>query len=181
MINKNHIKNEKNNVIEIIADYIYFVITGDKKELIQLKEILEKKDSESKYIVSRLDIPISFKFKKIEKIFNTKLNIDNGIESAQSYALAQEQFIFYKLMNKKKIDFESSNDKPKYMLMVINDNILRFPKLELNDEDDPEKIILEWINNKKIENNNLKKSIKPISLVGFDNEILVYTAIIGKN
>jgi hypothetical protein len=66
MINKNHIKNEKNNVIEIIADYIYFVITGDKKELIQLKEILEKKDSESKYIVSRLDIPISFKFKKMD-------------------------------------------------------------------------------------------------------------------
>jgi hypothetical protein len=37
---------------------------------------------------------------------------------------------------------------------------------------------LEWINKKNIQNNNLKNSIKPISLVGFDNEILVYTAII---
>jgi len=178
MINKNHIKNEKSNVIEIIADYIYFVITGDKKELLDLKGKLEEKDVESIYMVLRLDIPISFRFEKIEKTLNTKLNIDNGIESAQSYALAQEQFIFYKMTNKKKLEFEQICDKPKYMLMVINDNVLRFPKLELNDEDEPDKIILEWINKKNIQNNNLKNSIKPISLVGFDNEILVYTAII---
>lgn len=178
MINKNHIKNEKSNVIEIIADYIYFVITGDKQELLELKDKLEKKDVESIYMVLRLDIPISFRFEKIQKTLNTKLNIDNGIESAQSYALAQEQFIFYKMTNKRKLDIEPICDRPKYMLMVVNDNVLRFPKLELNDEDEPDKIIIDWINKKNIQNNNLKNSIKPISLVGFDNEILVYTAII---
>jgi hypothetical protein len=178
MINKNHIKNEKNNIIEIIADYIYFVITGEKKELEELKLKLEEHDSESKYLICRLDIPISFRFNKIQKLHNQKLTIDMGIESAQSYALAQEQFIFYKFMNKKKIDLHVDDLKPKYMLMQVNENILRFPKLELNDEDEPEKLIMEWINNKNINNNNLKKTIKPISLVGFDNEILVYTAIV---
>jgi hypothetical protein len=178
MINKNHSKNEKNNVVEIIADYIYFVITGDKKELSELKLKLEECDSETNYIVTRLDIPISFKFKNIQKRWDNKLNIDIGIESAQSYAFAQEQFIFYKFINKKKIETTIEESGPKYMLMMINNNILSYPKLELNDEDDPEKIILEWINKKNISNNNLKKTIKPISLVGFNNEILVYTAVI---
>jgi hypothetical protein len=63
-----------------------------------------------------------------------------------------------------------------YMIMVIDDNILRFPKIDLVDED-PERMIMEWV---KKHNGYLpveiKKTIKPLSLVGYDKDILVYTA-----
>ena len=56
--------------------------------------------------------------------------------------------------------------------------VLKFPKLNLADNDDPEKIICNWIINNTIKtlNESLKKTIKPISLVGFNDEILVYSA-----
>jgi len=59
--------------------------------------------------------------------------------------------------------------------------ILKYPKLELHDDDDPEVVVMNWVSNiHKIENNiiikNIKKTIKPITLVGYKNDILVYTA-----
>ena len=60
--------------------------------------------------------------------------------------------------------------------MVIDDDILRFPKIDLIDED-PERMIIDWI---KKHNGvlpvHIKKTIKPLSLVGYDKDILVYMA-----
>jgi hypothetical protein len=62
------------------------------------------------------------------------------------------------------------------MMMMIDDNILRFPKIDLIDED-PEQMIIDWIKkNYGSVPEHLKKSIKPLSLVGYDNDILVYSA-----
>ena len=130
------------------------------------------KECNKKFIITRLDIPILNNYDKIEKKLNIKLKLDYSIESAQSYAFAQEQFIFPR-ENKKFVD----NDKTiNYMIMVINDNILRFPKIDLIDED-PEKMIIDWI--KKHNGflpSEIKKTIKPLSLVGYDKDILVYMA-----
>lgn len=167
-------KNNKQTVIEICADYIYFVIIGKKNNLENfMKKLKEHEpDTKKKFIITRLDIPILFSYDNIIKDYENIKLIDNGTESAQSYAFAQEQFIFPK-QNKKFINEDNTNY---YMLMLIDDNILRYPKIDLIDED-PEQVIYEWI----IKYygsipDKIKKSIKPLSLVGFNNEILVYTA-----
>ena len=164
----------KPNVIEIAAEYIYFVIIGNKKNLCDLIKNMEKynNDNNKKFIVTRLDIPIMYIYNKIEKKSNKKLILDNSIESTQSYAFAQEQFIF-PCEKKKFIDNDSTIN---HMIMLIDDNILRFPKIDLID-DDPEKMISEWI---KKHNGyipvEIKKTLKPLSLVGYDRDILVYIA-----
>ena len=178
---------EKCTIVEIIADFIYFVIIGEKDQLIELSKAFQKNDKNKTFIITKLNIPISFKHDYWENEFGKKIIFDSGIESAQSYAIAQEQFIFSSLRKKSATDgknivtksknkhIESIEDK--YMLLILENNILNYPKLELNDDDDPEEIILLWL--KKTYGSipkNIKKSIKPISLVGYDDDILVYVA-----
>ena len=184
MCNKNKEKSDKNNIIEISADYIYFVIVGKKNTLINLIDDIKKNNRNindnnndnniniKKFIVTRLDIPILFRYNKIKKMINKNIKLDNSIESAQSYAFAQEQFLIPKTRTK----FIENDTEKNYMIMMIEQDILRFPKIELIDED-PEKMILDWIkNNFGNIPVKIKKTIKPLSLVGYNNEILVYMA-----
>jgi hypothetical protein len=164
---------KKSTVIEIVADYLYLALIGKKCDLERyIKEI--KKDNDLNYLVTRVDISISFKINQLEKQFG-KIIIDDGIERAQSYIYAQCKIINNKKYNDKYID-------KKYMLLCLEKHtdyyLLKFPKLDLVDDDDPEKIICNWIqcNNSMANINNIKKSMKPISLVGYNDEILVYTA-----
>jgi hypothetical protein len=171
MVNKN--KKDKQTIIEISADYIYLVIIGKKENLKQfINNIKYYKDDNKQFIISRLDIPILFSFDKIKKNYTNIQLLDRSIESAQSYAFAQEQFIFPK-MNRKLLEEDKSIN---HMIMLIDNNILRFPKIDLNEED-PEKVIFDWL--KKycgFVNEEIKKTIRPLSLVGYNNEILVYSA-----
>jgi hypothetical protein len=179
--NKNKINNiDKNvNVIEIIAEYIYLVIVGEKNKLdIFIKKINNNMNNNKiNFIISRLDIPILFEYDKIQykfnKQFNKQLKLDYSIESAQSYAYAQESYILSK--NKKNNNNLIENNNDKYMLMMICDDILGFPKIDLVEED-PEKMIIDWIKKYSgIIPESIKKSIKPLSLVGLEDEILVYS------
>jgi len=178
---------ENCTIMEIVADYIYFVIIGNKEDLVCLSKLFRQYNDinniSKTYIITRLDIPISYKYEVWENEFNKKIVFDYGIESAQSYAIAQEQFIFSTLKGSK---HNLSNTKEpdlneKYMLLILeSDNIIHFPKLDLHDDDDPEEIILSWIN--KIIGHipdKIKKTIKPISLVGYNDDILVYIANIS--
>ncbi len=174
MVSKSKNKISKQTVVEISADYIYLVIIGSKENLETFSNQLQNtcNDPNKNFLVTRLDVPILFKYNKIKSKYKNLELIDTSIESAQSYACAQEQFIFAR-QNKK---FTEEDTSLNHMLMMVDDNILRFPKIDLIDED-PEKMIGDWI--KKHYGSipeQLKKTIKPLSLVGYDNEILVYSA-----
>ena len=154
------------NVIEIVADFIYLAIIGDKINIQNYISNIIKKDN-TYYFISRINVSVSFKADKLQRKFG-KIIIDEGIERAQSYICAKH------------------NSKSKYMLLCLEKHetyyILKFPKLNLIDNDDPEKIIFNWIIDNTSElfinslQKSLKKNIKPISLVGFNDEILVYSA-----
>ena len=134
---KKNKSNKNTNIIEIIAEYIYLVIIGDKATLknfaINLKKNINNNDVN--FIITRLDIPILFEYDNITQNTKKILKLDNSIESAQSYAYAQESFI---LTKEKKITNKKHNNKDNYMLMMIENDILRFPKIDLVEED-PEK------------------------------------------
>jgi hypothetical protein len=150
------------NVIEIVADFIYLAIIGEKINIQNYIDSLIKKDN-TYYFISRINVSVSFKADKLQRKFG-KIIIDEGIERAQSYICAKH------------------NSQNKYMLICLEKHesyyILKFPKLHLVDNDDPEKIICNWIINNTSDplKKSIQKSIKPISLVGFNDEILVYTA-----
>ena len=173
--------NKKCTIIEIVADYIYFVMMGTHTEIEEYCKLLSKKNinhiNDIKYISLRIDIPISFACEKLEKNYG-KIFIETGTESAQSYAFAQDSYI---IKNKNNSLDTMFNTKITHMLMIIEDingvKKLKFPKLELHDQDDPEEVVLEWV--KEVGGyipKSLKKTIKPISIVGFNDDILVYTA-----
>jgi hypothetical protein len=171
---------KKCTIIEIVADYIYFVMMGTHTEIEQYCKLLSKKNNQVndiKYISLRIDIPISFACEKLEKNYG-KIFIESGTESAQSYAFAQDSYI---IKNKNNSLDSMFNNKITHMLMIIEDDKgvkkLKFPKLELHDQDDPESIVLDWIKETGgYIPKTIKKTIKPISIVGYNDDILVYSA-----
>jgi len=175
-------ENKKYTIIEIIADYIYFVITGSYIGVNKFIKNLNnnKKYNNRKFLSVRIDIPLAFTIDKLEHKHNIKIIIDEGTESAQSFTIARHSFI-----NSKNDIHEELINKTTYMLIELEENIinsdiiykLKFPKLDLCDNDDPEEVVLKWvrINGYKV-TNIMKKTIKPLSLVGYNEDILVYTA-----
>lgn len=170
-------------IIEIVADFIFFVVIGSNEDIKNYIKNIKNKNPKDIYISLKIDVPIVNELKKLETQYKKKIIIESGAESAQSFAFAQDSYII-RSRNK-------PNDilnKKTFMLMVletVDDSkmILKYPKLELHDDDDPEVVVMNWVSNiHKIENNiiikNIKKSIKPITLVGYKNDILVYTATI---
>ena len=173
-------ENKKYTIIEVVADYIYFVITGTQNSL---NKFIKKLDSKHNYLPLRIDIPLASAIEKIEQQHDIKIIIEEGTESAQSFAFARHSFIH----NKTNSTDDSFNNST-YMLIELepddNDNNhykLKFPKLELHDDDDPEEVLIKWAKSSSNLNmckiiNNMKKTIKPITLVGCNLDILVYTA-----
>lgn len=152
-------------IIEVTADIMYLIIVGDKKDINNFVEDLNKnnKDNTIKYVSARIDIPTSVKCDQLQKLYKKKINVDNGIESAQCYTFAEG-------LNKKS-----------YMLLMLeegeNNVTFSYPKMNLDDDADPEELIHTWIKKRvgKIPY-GIKKSMKPLTLVGVDDNILVYMA-----
>jgi hypothetical protein len=174
--------NNNCTIIEIVADYIFFVVTGTDSEIKNYIKNMKNNDKNI-YISLKIDKPIVNELSKLEKLYNKKIIIETGSESAQSFAFAQDSYII------KSKNFSISNDnlnKKTHMLMILenlnsNKMILKYPKLELHDDDDPEVVVMNWVlNSNDIKNNfiikNIKKTIKPLTLVGYRNDILVYSA-----
>lgn len=168
-------------IIEIVADFIFFVVIGSNDDIKNYIKNIKNKNPNDIYISLKIDVPIVNELKKLESQYKKKIIIESGSESAQSFAFAQDSYII-RSRNKQ----NDVLNKKTFMLMVletVDDSkmILKFPKLELHDDDDPEVVVMNWVSNiHKIENNiiikNIKKTIKPITLVGYKNDILVYTA-----
>jgi len=168
-------------IIEIVADFIFFVVIGSHDDIKNYIKNIKNKNPNDIYISLKIDVPIVNELKKLELQYKKKIIIESGSESAQSFAFAQDSYII-RSRNKQ----NDILNKKTFMLMVLetvdeSKMILKFPKLELHDDDDPEVVVMNWISNiHKIENNiiikNIKKTIKPITLVGYKNDILVYTA-----
>lgn len=158
-------------VIEVFADYIYFVAGGTQEDINKFTEELNNSiknlnNSNTTYISCRLDIPLSV---ECENLDFEKLNINKNIELA-TYIETTQSYVFAQGFKKNTyvvMQIEKYNDK----------TILTYPKIDLKDDDDPELLIFDWIK-KKVKKipKGIKKTIKPITLVGQNEEILVYVA-----
>lgn len=158
--------NNNITIIEISADAIYLVAVGDKKSMDKLACDLNKKSTGNiSYITQKLDVPIASKCADLIDSLNTNVSADAGVEIAQCYTYAD------------------GHDCKNYMLMELHDignkkeYKVTYPKLMLENDCDPEKVILNWFK-KNLSDipKGIKKTLVPITLVGANDEILVFSA-----
>lgn len=155
-------------VIEVSANYIYLIILGDKKGVTKLVEDLNKNVGKisTTYYATKIDIPLAQEcydnvVPLLGKDVGSSMSIAmaDGAEVAQCYTLAH-----------------GKNYHPDlHMVTMLEQDVLfGFPKFDLANESDPEKIIIGWFNrNALYVPKGIKKSMEPITVVGQNNDILI--------
>jgi hypothetical protein len=163
-------------VIEITANHIYLIILGNRKIIQSLTADLNKKTTpDVSYHMTKMITPLAQECNEIivPKVMNGKktfngsvyIQIVEGAEIAQCYICAHGKEYHENLYMLTSLESESS---------------FGFPKFDLDNESDPEKIIVGWFtkNNCTVPK-GIKKNMEPITVVGNDNDILVVACIIG--
>ena len=159
---------DDNDITVITADFMYLVIIGESNKIINISNLLNTNNINKKYIDILIDTPCAeIDENIIKKYFDNKKYIvfSEGVEQAQTLTYAEGYDKHYKML----LELEDSSDN-------IN---IKFPKISLNEIDDealPEKLISNWIKKNKL--NNIMKNliIRPVNIVGYDNDILVFAA-----
>jgi hypothetical protein len=148
---------------------------------------------ESDHILEILRNDAIDNIKKIKK--NIKLNIDEiseqdidvnkkyvtpdeGVETAQCLTYADVS------CNDTTISKRKTNINNLMMLMVIVDTDshykLGYPILQLDEEENPDKLISKWLKDHSLEDLVRELTIRPINIVGNDHDILVFAAFVNE-
>ena len=157
-----------NDITVITADFMYLVVIASHKKI---KEIInnlnEQNRTKCRYVSTGIDHPCAgMKESLLHNIFNNNedrcIKFGEGVERAQALTFAEGYNKSYHIL----LEVEDINGE--YMV--------RFPKLNLEDETEPEKLISSWIKSKGITEVMEDLVIRPVNIVGTDNEILVFAA-----
>jgi len=105
------------------------------------------------------------------------IELDEGIETAQCLTYAD---ITGNNSVKRKTPAKNLS-----MLLVLNEAEthykLSFPILQLDEEENPDKLISGWLKEHELENDLVKELvIRPINIVGKEHDILVFTAFVNE-
>jgi hypothetical protein len=165
------------DITVITADYMYLVVIADQNKLEDILCELNFKISSNryKYLSACIDFPIAcIDYTEIYDMFieyypdrreilmDKCIKFEDGVEPAQT------------------LTFAEGYNKSHHILLEIEDTdsdiLVRFPKLNLEDETEPEKLISSWIKTNNLEYVMDKLIIRPVNIVGSDNEILVFAA-----
>jgi|UniRef100_A0A6C0DX50 hypothetical protein len=161
--------NDKSTTI-ITADYMYLVFVGSEDLIIKIINKLNQNQAHKNtlFISHNIDIPCVNLLDNdtLKNIFkNNYLSFDEGIETAQCLVYAEY---------------------PKQNLMCMfsitkteTNNIISFPVLSIDDEENPDKIIGNWLKKYNIDKVINSITIKPIDIVGGEHDILVFVAYIN--
>ena len=101
--------------------------------------------------------------------------LDEGVESAQCLTYADVSSMEISSKNK-----NNPQVAKMIMLMVMTSYDthfkLTFPILQLDEEENPDKLIGKWLQDNDIEDIIKELTIRPVNIVGNEHEILVFTA-----
>lgn len=128
-----------------------------------------------------MSVPVN-KIKTFEQMTDSEIEtykkyiiLDEGIEAAQCLTYADVSSI--------EISSKNKNNTPvakTIMLMVMAEYDthykLTFPILQLDEEENPDKLIGKWLQENNIEDIIKELTIRPVNIVGNEHEILVFTA-----
>jgi len=100
--------------------------------------------------------------------------LDEGVETAQCLTYADIS----------SVDYKNKLDQKTMMLMALYSEDthfkLSFPILQLDEEENPDKLIAGWLKDNKLDDIIKELTIRPVNIVGNEHEILVFTAFINQ-
>jgi hypothetical protein len=160
------------NIIEIYADYIYYAIAGDKENIDELANLLNKTNIENyiEYFSFKTIVPLAKQKSILEKNKKINIKLETIVEEAQAHTYYNYTFSdSYILVCLKKIN---------------NKYILTFPRFIMVDGDNPERGLIDEF--KRLTNNKLnpmvENTIKPIAIMGKNkNTVLYFSYLTNKN
>ena len=145
---------DENKATVITADYMYLVFVGSQEILKKISNKLNNIQKKNFYIIHNIDVPC-INLVEDKTVLNTFKNnyliLDEGIEMAQCLVYAEYQ--------KQNVSIMMSISKTE-----IN-NVISFPILQIDDEENPEKIISLWLKKYNIDKIIDSITIKPIELL----------------
>ena len=152
------------NIIEVYADYIYYLPIGDKEKIDYIKNTLVNADVEKyvEYLSLRTMVPLAYHKEILEKKKSFSIRLDPIVEEAQAYAFAH-------------YDLRDS-----YMLVCLkfidNSYILTPPRFVMIDGNDPEKGLMKEFSrlSKQKLDPMLINTIKPIAIIGSKKDAILY-------
>lgn len=155
-----------NNVIEVYADYIYYLPIGNKEKIDFIKNTLLNANVEShiEYLCLETIIPLASHKDILEKSRSISIKLDYIVEEAQAYAFAH-----YEL-------------RDSYMLICLkatdNRYILTPPRFILMDGDDPKKGLQKEFSrlSKQKLDHMIENTIKPIAIIGKKKDTLLFVS-----
>jgi len=103
---------------------------------------------------------------------------DEGVETAQCLTYADLSCNDATISKRK----TGINNLMMLMVMVDTDSHykLSFPILQLDEEENPDKLISKWLKDHKLEELVVELTIRPINIVGNDHDILVFAAFVNE-
>ena len=168
-----------NDITVITADFMYLVVIADLKKHESIVSKLNTKNANInndnyKYLITGIDNPCaSIEDDLIYDLFDNDKTKDKCIKFGEGVEPAQT------------LTFAEGYNKSYHILLEIeelsNEICVRYPKLNLEDETEPEKLISSWIKKKGLASIMDKLIIRPVNIVGSDNEILVFAARVQGN
>jgi hypothetical protein len=147
-------------IMEIEA--IYLIILAEKKyiDIITNDINIDNTNKNISYMHASLDTPIATTCNTLSDTLKKNINADNSVEVAQVYTYA-----------------EGYSNKNHMLMTIDNNNILSFPSIQIEEDGDPEKTIYRWLKTrtkKCPKESKFKSALQPVTLVGKNDEILVY-------
>lgn len=172
---KNDNKNFNNIIeIEITAERLCFAILGDESDIKYFIDNISPKYKKNRLIIAnRLLIPIINIAEEEMKKNNILIDVSKEIEHIQCSIICdcnhKEEKTIWSFLLLEKID---------------NNYILKYPEIDLIDNIEPEKAILQYVKNMLSENiikHNIDSTkLKLIDIAGKNEDILVYSLRINK-
>jgi hypothetical protein len=177
MVIKHNINNNNIVEIEITADKLCYTIIGTKQELQLFINSMIKQENNKIYIIAKLIVPVSNIADEESINRNIIINVNKDVEYIQCSIMC---------------DCKLSEEKKIYSLMYIekdkltNSYYLKYPEIELNNGNDPEKIIIHTINNLFDSPHQpllhmIEKNLKLIDITGKNEDVLIYSTRISIN
>lgn len=194
-INKQKNKNKINKSANI---YVKYEISNPCIELLDDEQVHKILLDDAKKSISKKSVPIN-KAKTItdnmsynnNMLDNTPYNnseintfkkyviLDEGVEAAQCLTYADISSSEISSKNKNNNNNNTHSTKMFMLMAMINHDThfkLSFPILQLDEEENPDKLIGKWLQDNDIEDIIKELTIRPVNIVGNEHEILVFTA-----
>lgn len=176
----------KENITVIVADFMYLALIGSIDIINKIIKIMNNNQENKHYISHHTETPMAEILDSdiIKKILIDDCYRDNRAMSQKELAERMKYCMFAEGMETAQCLIYADGYRKDHMLMEVSDEKtyfkISFPVIQLDEEVSPDKLIGEWIMRHNIQSIVNDITIRPVSIVGHKNDILVFVSLINR-